>query len=196
MDWMYLFYFLLALVLFFGAKSTGRGQWNEEYTSLKQTKILQGITALGIALHHMAQKTCAPWHPTAFTVHGLDVFVPVGYLFVAVFLFCSGLGLYKSFKTKPDYLKGFFRRRILPIIIAFYLSEFIYTGIRLIMGERMNLITILWSLSGLHMANFNAWYVVVIPFFFAETECRPESEIEERNYNHIPRVGIGHMQAG
>ena len=166
MDWMYLFYFLLALVLFFGAKSTGRGQWNEEYTSLKQTKILQGITALGIALHHMAQKTCAPWHPTAFTVHGLDVFVPVGYLFVAVFLFCSGLGLYKSFKTKPDYLKGFFRRRILPIIIAFYLSEFIYTGIRLIMGERMNLITILWYLSGLHMANFNAWYVVVIPFFY------------------------------
>ena len=166
MDWMYLFYFLLALVLFFGAKSTGRGQWNEEYTSLKQTKILQGITALGIALHHMAQKTCAPWHPTAFTVHGLDVFVPVGYLFVAVFLFCSGLGLYKSFKTKPDYLKGFFRRRILPIIIAFYLSEFIYTGIRLIMGERMNLITILWYLSGLHMANFNAWYAVVIVFFY------------------------------
>ena len=166
MDWMYLFYFLLALVIFFGAKSTGRGQWNEEYTSLKQTKALQGITALGIALHHMAQKTCASWQPMQYRVHGLDVFVPVGYLFVAVFLFCSGLGLYKSFKSKPDYLKGFFRRRILPIVIAFYLSEFIYTGIRLLMGERMKLTEILWYLSGLHMANFNAWYVIVIPFFY------------------------------
>ena len=166
MDWMYLFYFLLALVLFFGAKSTGRGQWNEEYTSLKQTKNLLGITALGIALHHMAQKTCAPWHAAGNIVHGMDPFVPIGYLFVAVFLFCSGLGLYKSFKTKPDYLKGFFRRRILPIVIAFYLSEFIYTGIRLLMGERMNLTKILWYLSGLHMANFNAWYVIVIPFFY------------------------------
>ena len=165
MDWMYLFYFLLALLFFFGARSTGRG-WNEEYTSLKQTKMLQGIAALGIALHHMAQKTCAPWHPARYTVHGLDPFVPIGYMLVGLFLFCSGLGLYRSFKSKPDYLKGFFRRRILPVIIAFYLSEFIYTGIRLLMGEKMNLTTILWYLSGLHMANFNAWYLVVIPFFY------------------------------
>ena len=165
MDWMYLFYFSLALLFFFGARSTGRG-WNEEYTSLKQTKMLQGIAALGIALHHMAQKTCAPWHPSVYTVHGLDFFVPIGYMLVGLFLFCSGLGLYRSLKSKPDYLKGFFRRRILPIIIAYYLSEFIYTGIRLLMGEKMNLTTILWYLSGLHMANFNAWYVVVIPFFY------------------------------
>ena len=166
MDWMYLFYFSLAVLIFFGARSTGHGKWNEEYTSLKQTKALQGIAALGIALHHMAQKTCAPWHPVKYTVHGLDFFVPIGYMLVGVFLFCSGLGLYKSLHTKQDYLKGFFRRRILPVMIAFYLSEFIYTGIRLLMGEKMNLMTVLWYLSGLHMANFNAWYVIVIPFFY------------------------------
>ena len=110
MDWMDLFYFFLALLIFFGAKSMGRGNWNGEFTSLKQTKVLQGITALGIALHHMSQKTCAPWHPAKYTVHGLDPFIPMGYMFVAVFLFCSGLGLYKSLQTKPDYLKGFCRR--------------------------------------------------------------------------------------
>ena len=166
MDWMYLFYFFLALLVFFGAKSMGRGNWNGEFTSLRQTKILQGITALGIALHHMAQKSCAPWHPAKYVVHGLDPFVPMGYMFVAVFLFCSGLGLYRSLQTKPDYLKGFVRRRILPVVIAFYLSEFIYTGVRLLMGEKMDLTKILWYLSGLHMANFNAWYVIVIPFFY------------------------------
>ena len=166
MDWMYLFYFSLALVIFFGAKSYAPGGWNEEYTSLKQTKSLLGITALGITLHHMAQKSCAPWHPATYMVHGLDIFVGIGYLFVAVFLFCSGLGLYRSLHAKPDYLKHFIRRRILPVVIAFYLSEFIYTGIRLLMGEKMNLTKILWYLSGLHMANFNAWYVIVIPFFY------------------------------
>ena len=166
MDWMYLFYFLLALVLFFGAESMGRGKWNTEFTSLNQTKILQGITALGIILHHLAQKSCAPWHPSHYVVHGLDPFVPMGYMFVGIFLFCSGLGLYKSRKLKPDYLKGFFRRRILPVVIAFYLSEFIYTAVRLAMGERMDFITVLWYLSGLHMANFNAWYIIVIPFFY------------------------------
>ena len=163
---MYPFYFLLGALLCFGAKSAGRGEWQEDFTSLRQTKILQGITALGIALHHMAQKTCAPWHPAAFTRHGLDFFVPLGYLFVGIFLFCSGLGLYKSFKTKPDYLKGFCRRRILPIVLAFYLSEIISTAVRLAMGEKMDFLHALWYLSGLHMANANAWYVVVIPFFY------------------------------
>lgn len=166
MDWTYLFYFFLGGVLFFGAKSMGKGSWNGEYTSLQQTKVLQGIAALGVALHHLAQKSCAPWHAKKFIVHGLDPFVPMGYMLVGVFLFCSGLGLYKSFKSKPDYLKGFVRRRILPVVIAFYLSEFIYTAVRLAMGEKMDAVTILWYLSGLHMANFNAWYVIVIPFFY------------------------------
>ena len=43
MDWMYLFYFALALLLFFGAEGAGKGAWNEEYTSLKQTRALQGM---------------------------------------------------------------------------------------------------------------------------------------------------------
>ncbi len=166
MDWMYLFYFLLGVLVFFGARFAGVRQWNEAYTSLQQTKALQGVTALLIALHHMAQKTCAPWHPRIYTVHGLDVFVPIGYLFVGVFFFCSGLGLYRSLHTKQEYLKGFVRNRIIPMVIAFYLSEWIYTLIRLAMGQKMDLKTILWYLSGLHMANFNAWYLAVIPFFY------------------------------
>ena len=166
MQWTDLFYFLLAVLLFWGSSACGRAEWNEDYTSLRQTKILQGIAALGVALHHMAQKTCAPWHAARYIVHGLDVFVPVGYLFVAVFFFCSGLGLYKSVKAKPDYLHGFARRRILPMVIAFYLSEFIHLLVRAAMGEAMGLREVLWYLTGLHMANQNAWYLIVIPFFY------------------------------
>ncbi len=166
MSEMYLVYFLLGMLMFFGAKACARGMWNEDFTSLKQTKALLGIMAFGVALHHMAQKTCAPWHPWTYIVHGLDPFVPIGYFVVGVFLFCSGMGLYKSLKTKPDYLKGFFRKRIVPIVIAFYLSEFIYTAARLLMGEKMDALKTLWYLSGLHMANTNAWYVIVIPFFY------------------------------
>ena len=166
MDWLYLFYFALGTLAFFGARYAGRGRWNGEYTSLEQTKALQGIAALGIALHHMAQKTCAPWLSPRHIVHGLDPFIPIGYLLVGVFLFCSGMGLYKSLRSKPDYLKGFFRRRILPVVIAYYLSEFLYTGVRLLMGQKMDAVTILWYLSGLHLANANAWYAVAIPFFY------------------------------
>lgn len=166
MNWMYLVYVLLGGLLCFGAKLCPRGEWNEEYTSRQQTKALTGIMTLGVALHHMAQKTCAPWHPSAYTVHGLDFFLGIGFPVVAVFFFCSGLGLYKRLHSKPDYLKGFLRRRVLGIVVAFYLSEFIYTAVRLLMGQKMNLVKILWYLSGLHMANTYAWFVIVMPFFY------------------------------
>ena len=162
----YLVYFLLGAFVFFGARGCRKGEWNEEYTSLRQTKMLQGVMALGVAFHHMAQKTCAPWHQRIYIVPGLDFFVPLGYLFVAVFLFCSGFGLYKSRKTKPDYLNGFVRRRILPMVAAFYISEVIHLLVRLAMGQKMDAAQILWYLSGLQMANPNAWYVIVIPFFY------------------------------
>ena len=174
---MYLFYFLLAALLFFGAQYMS--DWNDSYTTRDQTIVLRGAMALGVALHHMAQKTCAPWHPYQYRVHGLDPFLHVGYLFSSVFLFCSGMGLYRSLRQKPDYLKGFPRKRILPIIIAFYLSEILYTAVRLAMGRRMDAITAIWYLSGLHMANPNAWFVVAIVFLYlifwtAFRRCRRE----------------------
>ncbi len=179
MDWMYLVYFLLAAALFSGCRAYGRGEWNEEYTSLGQSKVLQGALVLGVALHHMAQKSCAPWHKPAYIVHGLDFFVPIGYLFVSAFFFCSGLGLYKSLKTKPNYLNGFIRKRILPLVAAFYLSEFICLAVRLLIGQKMDALTVLWYASGLHMANENSWYLIAIPFFylafyFAFRFCRRE----------------------
>ena len=177
---MYLFYFLLGAVIFWGAKCCRRHEWNDEYTSLSQTKILLGIQAILIPLHHMAQKSCAPWHEPRYIVHGLDVFVPIGHLLVAAFFFCSGLGLFKSLKSKKDYLRGFVLKRIVPLIIAFYLSEFIYTGMRLLIGEKMKALDVICYLLGVHMANMNGWYVVAIVLFYflfhlAFRTCKKES---------------------
>ena len=99
----YLCYPALAIVLFWGAKVYGRKQWNEGFLSLSQTKALQGFFALLIMFHHLGQKTCASWLPPNVRIPGLEVFVPIGYFFVGIFLFCSGYGLYKSYKTKENY---------------------------------------------------------------------------------------------
>lgn len=167
MDWALLaIYVLLMALLITGVRVYGRGKWNEEWLSLEQTKLLQGFLAVLIMFHHMAQKTCAPWHAQRFIVHGLDVFVPIGYLFVGVFLFFSGFGLYRSVHTKPDYLKGFPRRRILPIVAAFYLSDWLYLAVRALMGERMDWKQLLWYATGAQLANTNAWYVIALPIFY------------------------------
>ena len=166
MDLLDLFYFLLGGLLLWGTRRVPKGEWNGEYTSRDQTDALRGAAALGVMLHHMAQKTCAPWNPSTFIVHGLDFFVDIGYIFVAVFFFLSGLGLYKSLRTKPDYLKRFFRRRVLPLAVAFYLSEWICLAVHLLMGERMKTADILWNLTGLRLANPNAWFMVTLPLFY------------------------------
>ncbi len=166
MDWLDLVYFSLGALLFFGSRFCGRKGWNEEYTSRKQTGMLRGAAALGVVLHHVAQKTCGSWHPRTVIVHGLDFFLDGAFIFVGIFFFCSGLGLYKSLKEKPDYLRGFLRKRVLPLIFTYYLSEWLYLVIRLLMGQIMGPGEVWFYLSGLHMANENAWFIVTLPLFY------------------------------
>ena len=164
----YSVYIILPLVLFWNAKVFYKsGSFNEEFMSLEQTKAFQGFLAICIMLHHIAQKTCASWiWPQERIIHGLDPFVPAGYIMVSFFLFFNGYGLYKSYRSKPGYLNGFFKRRILPLILCMYLTGLIFFFVRLLLGEKMNLKTALLYLSNIKLCNPNSWYVIVLPFFY------------------------------
>lgn len=162
----YLYYFLLVGLLLWGAKLCKKGEWNDEFLSLSQTKALQGFCAVCIMFHHIAQKTCAFWLNPAYIVPGLDCFVPLGYFFVGFFLFCSGYGLYKSYTTKPNYLKGFFAKRVLPIILAFYITALLFFIVRLLMGEQISPLQAFFYLSGLQLSNSYSWFAIVLPLFY------------------------------
>ena len=164
----YAVYFILPVLLLFGAKVYGRKEWNDEFLSLEQSKALQGFLAVCIMLHHVGQKTCASWiNPPTRIQKGLGFFVPLGFMFVAVFFFFNGYGVYKSFHSKPNYLKGFFGRRILPVILALYSTTFIYFAVRLIVGQKMTGNDVLLYLTSLKLCNPYTWYVIVLPFFYA-----------------------------
>ena len=78
-------------------------------------------------LHHLGQKTCAPWLEPSLIRHGLDFFVPIGYLFVSVFFFSSGYGLMEKLRAnEDDYLDGFIGKHFCPIILIFILSDAIF----------------------------------------------------------------------
>lgn len=162
----YIYYLLLAVILFWGAKFYKKGIWNDGFMSLSQTKALQGFFAICIMFHHAGQKTCAPWLNPKYIIHGLDLFVPIGYFFVGIFLFCSGYGLYKSYKEKPNYLNGFFKRRILPLILAFYSTGLIFLLVRLLMKEKMDLPQVIYYITGLQLSNPNSWFVIALPIFY------------------------------
>ncbi len=164
----YLYYPLVLLLLLWGSKwFFGRNKWNEDFFSLDQSKMWQGFFAVCILLHHTGQKTCAPWMPNKkFIVPGLEFFVPIGYFFVAFFLVCSGYGLYVSYKRKPDYLKGFLRKRVLPLILTFYAVEWMYLATRLLMGQKLDTIQIIYYFTGIQLANPNSWFVLALPIFY------------------------------
>lgn len=162
----YIYYPILLLVLLWGAKLCDFKKWNDEFMSPSQTKALQGFTALCIMFHHIGQKTCASWLHPKLIIPGLEIFVPIGYYFVGIFMFCSGYGVYKSYKTKPNYLKGFVGRRIFPLILAYYSTGIIFLIARVLLKEKMDVPQFLYYLFGLQLSNPNTWYVIAMPFLY------------------------------
>lgn len=118
---------VLFFVLFFiGSKFCKKGEWNEEYFDIKQTQVIRGFCVVGILLHHLAQRTAASWLDSKYIIHGLDFFVDIGYMFVGMFIFISGYGLYKSYKNKENYFEDYFSKRLFPLILAYVITSLIY----------------------------------------------------------------------
>lgn len=163
----YLIYPGLLFYLFWGAKPSKKGEWNSEFLSLAQTKSIQGFCTIAIMIHHIAQKTCAPWIPKSVIRHGLDMFVPIGTFFVGLFFFCSGYGLVKSNREKENYLDGFYAKRMRLILFAFLITNLIYFLVRYKLADHL-VAGIPWffHLNGPALPNNYSWYVLVILYFY------------------------------
>ena len=126
-----------------------KGLFNDECMGLNQTKAILGLFSIFIVLHHIAQK------PASFDLAFFAPFRYSGYLFVSFFFFCSGYGLYKSFSSKQDYLKGFFGKRFLPLLITFFITDIIFQMAR---SSRVY---------STFPANPYSWFVFVIMVLYA-----------------------------
>ena len=98
--------------------------------SRERSKKILGLFSVLIMLHHLGQKVSAPWVPELYRQHGLELFVPIGYLLVSFFFFCSGYGLIKSAKSRDDYFDGFLIRRLNRILFVFAVTQLIYFAVR------------------------------------------------------------------
>ncbi|WP_408070323.1 acyltransferase family protein [Butyrivibrio sp. JL13D10] len=162
----YSVYFILPILLLWGAKPAKKGEWNDGL-SLSQTKAFQGFLAICIMLHHIGQKTCASWlFPKSRIIPGLEFFVPIGYILVSFFMFFNGYGAYKSFHTKKNYLNGFVKKRVLPVVLSLYSTTVIFFIARLLVGEKIDGQGAFFYLTSIKLCNPYTWYVIVLPFFY------------------------------
>ncbi len=106
-----------------------------DYMSRTRSKNILGVFAILIMMHHLSQKASAFWVPASVRQHGLEPFVPIGYLLVSFFFFCSGYGLRKSMKADEDYFDGFLLRRTNRILMIFVITSIIWMAVRFIYGN-------------------------------------------------------------
>lgn len=145
-------------------KFAGKGHFHEDFLSLEQSKILQGITAVSIIFHHLSQY---------ITNYGnewkgpITIYSSIGILFTTFFFFCSGYGLVTSFNNKPDYLKTFFKKRIPSILIPFMLSNIIYLiFMGLYFGRVGSMLEGIANFFGIILINTNTWFLVEIMILY------------------------------
>lgn len=162
-----LIYPILAMILLFGFKKAKKGEFNEEWNSFSETKAIQGLMALCIVCHHTAQQTCVNWLPSGNIVNGLNVFSDTGFLFVGVFFFWSGYGLFKSFKNKQKYLSGFISKRVVPVLVPYVIVCFLFTLERIfVFKEKMLLWFKITNFTGITIGYYFGWYVQAIVVFY------------------------------
>lgn len=149
----------LVAVLFAGAKFSKIREWQEEPLSLETSKAIQGFCAVAIIIHHLAQDLMD-------RAGILKEFSEFGVLFVGVFFFFSGYGLYTSLKTKDNYLKGFLKKRLKTILIPFYVCIAVFVVAVCICGQTFDAKRLVSVLTGWSLINDNMWYIVEIAILY------------------------------
>ena len=121
---MILIWLVIIFVLpFFGMKPAFK-EPDEDYMSVERTTSVKGFFALIIFLSHV-RGYLIPDSGNAWEIFS-SVLSHIGQLMVTMFFFYSGYGVFESFKRKPDYRKGFFRKRILKTLVNFDLAVVLY----------------------------------------------------------------------
>lgn len=118
-----MFILITAAIILFGIKLAPKKEFFEDSFSIGQTRALKGVFALVVMFHHLYGILL----PSFLSV---KYFKDVGFLMVGGFFLISGYGLMYGVKHKKNYLKGFFRKRILTLLIPYYIIDAVYVYIK------------------------------------------------------------------
>lgn len=147
-----------AAILLWGIKVSRSGEWQQDSLSLSHSKDLLGFFALMIVVHHVIQ---ALIQNRGANVGIMVIYENMGVCFVGGFFFFSGYGLIKSLYSKKDYFEHFFKKRILKILVPFYVVNTFFTIVANHMGM-LDSYEVAPCMVGIIMPNDHMWYLVEI----------------------------------
>lgn len=146
---------IVLFAIFYSITFENHNIQNHNYLSIDYTICLRGVMAVLIVFHHISEKDSSG--------RIFPKLQHLGYLIVAVFFFLSGYGLMFSYLKKgKEYLKSFWRKRILYIIIIYVLITILYWGTKQLLNiGNTNISAVINSLINGHPIANNSWYIVV-----------------------------------
>lgn len=153
---------LLCISLFWRMKTAPRAELFDNSFPLSVSKGLQGFLALQIFVHHVYIFL------TIRDVHAeqLRIFSTIGVWMIGFFFFCSGYGLIISLRTKPDYLQGFLVKRVLIVLVPFFLCNYAYMSVELLRGMQFSTPELIASFFGVLLMNSQMWFAVEIMLLY------------------------------
>lgn len=158
------FIFLLIVlgILTYNIKFAKRKEIIENAFSLSNSKGMQGIFALFVIMHHTSL-----FLRHSFSYNGqLKLFENIGVFCIGFFFFCSGYGLIVSLKTKENYLDGFIKKRIFTVLVPFFMANYIYIFVTLLLGVNYSMKDLFASFFGLLLLNSQMWFPVEIMILY------------------------------
>lgn len=96
----------------------------------------------------------------------LRIFSTIGVWLIGFFFFCSGYGLITILRTKQDYLKGFLVKRVLIVLVPFFLCNYAYMSVELLRGMQFSTPELIASFFGVLLMNSQMWFAVEIMLLY------------------------------
>ncbi len=145
-------------------------QIEEKYTKDKFLS-LRAVLAMLIVFGHT-------FPDNAYGIEALDkvllLFNNMGFLCTSMFFFLSGYGVYESAKNRPDYFNHFFRKKIIKILVPYWIINVAYIIVDTIVNQQVDMIRILISFVW-PLYNKAAWYafsvLIVYLFMYLTMHC-------------------------
>lgn len=141
------------LIVLFGARLAPNGKFFDDSFNASHTRSLKGALAICVILHHLCTYLSEAFPSLLF-------FEQLGFIAVGGFFLISGYGLCYGVTHKENYLRGFFRKRLLRVLIPYYLIVPFHIIARLI-AHTLTLPYVTDSLLGL-----SQWYIFAIAVMY------------------------------
>ena len=160
---MLIFFCMVFILAFIKCKPILGKSFYTDYSSIAQTRSINGICVLLILLSHTFAKV-SPNSLLDNMYQPLKIFL--GQFVVVPFLFYSGYGIIESLSNKDSYIKTFPKKRFLKLAIQFAIITVVYIILHLILRSDYSITDMLLSFTGIRSIGNGGWYMLSTFVFY------------------------------